>query len=364
MSKIKFSALVLLSLILYNVKAQTLNYGDVIHLQNGWNKYSGGFLDTRGYQKDFEKTGNHLCVSTAISEDRDNGSGTWKVISASGKAIGSPVLTGDNIHLLNQWNNENGGYLDTRGYQKDFARTGNHLCVSTAISENRDNGSGTWKISSIGKANGTPVSDNLEIQLKNGWNKFSGGFLDTRGYQKDYAQTGNHLCVSTAISENRDNGSGTWKVKIIKTTSNAFVKCGNKNFNEAQTPTIKAFGQSFKTCNSVKSQLEAVEFQVKTAVKDVTGILKIYKGEDRNEASLLHTQNITFSTNELKEKVSVPISGFSVQLQPNETYTFFIEVSKLITPMANYSNPYSEGRGFLSTATNPSWDFYFNVSLK
>jgi hypothetical protein len=55
---------------------------------------------------------------------------------------GSPVLVNDNVYLLNQWNG-NGGYLDTRGYQKYFEKTGNHLCVSTSTNSNRSNGSGS-----------------------------------------------------------------------------------------------------------------------------------------------------------------------------------------------------------------------------
>lgn len=193
-----------------------LSYGDVIHLQNGWNNYGGGYLDTRGYQKHFEKTGNFLCVSTSTASNRDIGSGKWKVMSATGKANGSPVLVGDVVHLFNQWNG-NGGYLDTRGYQRDFEKTGNHLCVSTATAANRDSGSGTWKISSAkGVAAGTAVGDGSEIHLQNGWNNFQGGYLDTRGYQRDFEKTGNHLCTSTATSANRDSGSGTWKVKAAK----------------------------------------------------------------------------------------------------------------------------------------------------
>lgn len=211
-------ALVVMTL-LSNLYAQDLNYGDVIHLQNKWsNNYSGGFLDTRGYQKDFEKTGNYLCVSTATSSNRADGSGSWKVISASGKAEGTSVRVGDIVHLQNQWNNGNGGFLDTRGYQKDFEKTGNFLCVSTSKSDNRDSGSGTWKISSPGKANGSSISSNSDIQLQNGWNRFGGGYLDTRGYQKDFEKTGNHLCVSTATSSNRADGSGTWKVTVLKNT--------------------------------------------------------------------------------------------------------------------------------------------------
>ena len=211
-------ALLLLLLGVATTEAQnnTLYYGDIIHLQNGWNNNKGGYLDTRGYQKDFAKTGNFLCVSTATESKRDGGSGSWKVMSATGKSEGSPVLVNDEIHLMNQWN-RNGGYLDTRGYQRDFAKTGNHLCVSTAKGANRDSGSGTWKIiSATGSPAGTAVTNNSKIQLQNGWSRYQGGYLDTRGYQKDFAKTGNLLCVSTATSPNRDGESGTWKVLVAE----------------------------------------------------------------------------------------------------------------------------------------------------
>ncbi len=226
MNKIKFFALAISLLFQIDSIAQTLNYGDEIHLQNGWNNYDGGYLDTRGYDRDYEKTGNHLCVSTATTNARAKGTGTWKVLSAKGKANGTPVLIGDEIHLQNAWDNYTGGFLDTRGYQKDFAKTGNHLCVSTSTVKNRANGSGTWKIISYtGKANGTPVTQNLEIHLQNGWENYIGGFLDTRGYQKDYAKTQNLLCVSTATEKNRQNsGSGVWKVQIIGTSKNTSIE--------------------------------------------------------------------------------------------------------------------------------------------
>ena len=210
----------LIAVLLFTTIAQAqntpLNYGDVVILQNGWNNYAGGYLDTRGYEKDYAKTGNFLCVSTATVSNRDLKSGSWKIMSATGKAVGSPVLVSDDVYLLNQWNG-NGGYLDTRGYQKDFEKTGNFLCVSTATASNREQGSGTWKIiSANGSAAGTAVTENSEIHLQNGWNKFGGGYLDTRGYQKDYAKTGNLLCVSTATTSKRDGKSGTWKISKSK----------------------------------------------------------------------------------------------------------------------------------------------------
>ena len=219
-----FLALIFLSLGLTtsNAQSNTINYGDIINLQNGWNNYGGGYLDTRGYQKDYAKTGNFLCVSTATASNRADGSGSWKVMSATGKPDGSPVLVNDDVYLLNQWNG-NGGYLDTRGYQKDYAKTGNHLCVSTATVSNRASGSGTWKVlSATGSRAGSPITNQSQIHLQNGWNKFQGGYLDTRGYQRDYAKTGNHLCVSTATTKNRDMNSGTWKVIKVKGKEEGF----------------------------------------------------------------------------------------------------------------------------------------------
>ena len=244
-----FFALFVLLLGATTAEAQenTVNYGDVIHLQNGWNNYRGGYLDTRGYQKDYAKTGNFLCVSTATKSNRDGGSGLWKVMSATGKANGSPVLVNDNVYLQNQWN-RNGGYLDTRGYQKDYAKTGNHLCVSTAKASNRADGSGTWKvISATGSRAGTPITNNSEIQLQNGWNKFQGGYLDTRGYQKDYAKTGNLLCVSTATSPKRDGKSGTWKVVKVKKEgfdSNAYYRLTSKWQGEGKSLDILNDGKN------------------------------------------------------------------------------------------------------------------------
>ena len=240
-----FLALFTLFFGIQNSYSQTLNYGDEIHLQNGWENYSGGFLDTRGSQADFEKTENLLCVSTASENKREGGSsGTWKVLSATGKAIGTPVLLGDEIHLQNGWENYTGGFLDTRGSQADFEKTGNLYCVSTAIDKKRDGGStGTWKVlSATGKANGTPVTQNSEVHLQNGYNNYSGGFLDTRGYQEEFEKTGNLLCVSTAIDKKRGGeSSGTWKVQIKATPNVTNPKTGkiwmDRNLGATQVAT-------------------------------------------------------------------------------------------------------------------------------
>jgi hypothetical protein len=106
----------------------------VINLQN---QYSAVFLDTRG-------TGceeNVLCVSASSSNDRDSGSGWWKIVSVSGSS--GAVQPNDQVYLLNQYRiNGQNGYLDTRGTGCE----GNVLCVSASSSNNRDSGSGTWRV--------------------------------------------------------------------------------------------------------------------------------------------------------------------------------------------------------------------------
>jgi hypothetical protein len=189
-------AVLLLLTAMTGANAQGLVYGKIYHVQNGYGNWGGGYLDTRaaGCQ------GNVYCVSTASSTSRDDGSGSWAIKSATGKADGTPVNGNDQIYLLNQYGNKT--YLDTRGSgcQSDF------LCVSTATGSNRDSNSGSWLIIKGDWGTG-PVAENDVVHLLNGYGGWGGGFLDTRasGCQS------NVLCVSTSTNFNRDSGSGTWR---------------------------------------------------------------------------------------------------------------------------------------------------------
>lgn len=174
----------------------TLTYGTLYRIQNGYGGWKGGYLDTRGEGCE----DNYLCVSTATSFDRDNGSGTWQILSATGKAEGEPVLANDLIYLLNKYQDD-GGYLDTRGEGCES----NLLCVSTAKTSNRDQGSGTWRI--ITDSPGGKVQEDELVHLLNGYADFTGGFLDTRGSGCE----SNLLCVSTSATWNRDSGSTHWR---------------------------------------------------------------------------------------------------------------------------------------------------------
>ena len=174
-----------------------LLYGSTYRIQNGYSGWSENYLDTRGEGCE----GNLLCVSTSTNFDRVSGSGTWIISSATGKAVGDPVLSGDQVYLQNQYGAGQGGYLDTRGKGCE----GNLLCVSTATSSNRDSGSGTWRI--IKEDSGGNVQEDDVVHLWNGWSDWSGGFLDTRGAGCE----GNLYCVSACGSWNRDAGSTHWR---------------------------------------------------------------------------------------------------------------------------------------------------------
>ena len=169
-----------------------LRYGEVYHIKNSYG--SGSWLDTRGSGCE----GNELCVSTATSNTRHRGSGSWKIWHETGSYTGYPVRNGDIVYLVNQYDQPR-GYLDTRGSGCED----NKLCVSTANTGNRDSGSGKWKIVA------DPAVDIIDrltpVHLLNQYRGF-GGYLDTRGSGCE----GNEYCVSTSATKLRDRGSTFW----------------------------------------------------------------------------------------------------------------------------------------------------------
>lgn len=179
---------------------QPLVYGQTYAIQSSYQNGQGGFLDTRGSGCE----ANFLCVSTASVPNRANGSGTWKILSASGKPVGTPVSAGDDVHLFNMqggW----GGYLDTayNGCEDNF------FCVSTTYSSNRDQGTGIWKILPNGSTS-TPILEGQPLHLLNGYAGYNVGFLDVKGQGCE----GNLYCVSTSLRWDREPGSATWRFYI------------------------------------------------------------------------------------------------------------------------------------------------------
>ncbi len=140
LSSVVLAALLFVSTLLFltpNANAQTASpivYGKTYYVQNGYNNWSGGYLDTNSAGCE----GNLLCVSTASSPDRAKvKTGMWKMLSATGKQNGTSVLVNDDIYLQNLYPFRTdilGGYLDVNsaGCERNL------LCVSTAGTKERN----------------------------------------------------------------------------------------------------------------------------------------------------------------------------------------------------------------------------------
>jgi len=129
----------------------TVFYGDLVHFVNQYDP-SNGYLYAYG----------HSCrggyeVETCGTENRDKQSGTWRIVSASGKC--GAVLQGDIVHLVNQYDPPN-GYLDTHSWTQHGGRG-----IETTNTGNRDNGSGTWMIGKgcFGPTDARKSSDLIQI---------------------------------------------------------------------------------------------------------------------------------------------------------------------------------------------------------
>ncbi|MFI6687428.1 hypothetical protein [Streptomyces sp. NPDC050485] len=189
--------------------ANELKYGDQIHLQNGYNGWQGGYLDTIN---NHTLAGLKHYVATANSATRAKGTGTWEIVSASGKAAGQPVLSGDLVHLRNLYAGD-GGYLDTVNQATSTQQTvGGKYGVATAQSQDRTPGSGRWRIFA---QTSTPGDQNVrEGDVVHLWNTYddNGGFLEAN--QNAAGNTnGDKLDVCTNAYFNRGGNVADWKIQ-------------------------------------------------------------------------------------------------------------------------------------------------------
>lgn len=202
-----------------NVADKTpVKVGSIVHLRNQ-NSAEAGYLDAWGLVKnkpEFSIVPTEIMfVSTHPNHNRDNGSGSWELVSATGQKDGAPLVYGDKIHLRNMY--PEAGYLDNCGWLKDMPvfKKFNKIekfAVFTAYSEDRDNGTGTWIISSDTKFDGDPVLAGDGIALENGF--LGGGFLNTAGQVRDipafHDYDGSRLVFIHQSTINRRPRSGIW----------------------------------------------------------------------------------------------------------------------------------------------------------
>lgn len=173
-----------------------IKIGSIVNLQNRYPN-DGSYLDAWGQvwaKPEFKQVPTEtMFVSTHRESNRDNGSGSWELISANGKEKDEPLMIGDRIHLKNM--HPNAGYLDACGwtehlrvFEKFLDQTG---AVFTTRSPNRDNGTGIWIIRSATLEEGTPVLQGDSIALESsyfindaGKNRVT-GFLNVAGKVSD-----------------------------------------------------------------------------------------------------------------------------------------------------------------------------------
>ena len=148
------------------------------------------------------RSGDSTCSGKDAIETNKKASGDslWWIRSANEPNVGGPIKYGDKIQLISY---KYESYLDTCGGSK-----GNYG-LQTSTSPNRDSGSGTWEIKSVGdrwdgEKNGRSIKSGDKIHLKNRYGRLS--YLDTYGgFNGEYG-------LQTSPNPDRDSGSGTWKI--------------------------------------------------------------------------------------------------------------------------------------------------------
>ncbi len=201
-------------------KKTQIKIGSIVNLRNQ-SSDEAGYLDAWGAVKNKPEFSivptETMFVSTHPNPNRDNGSGSWEIVSAAQKRDGETLVFGDKIHLRSMY--PDGGYLDNCGWIKDmpvfkkFVKI-QKFAVFTAYSEDRDNGTGTWIISSDDKFDGDSVLEGDGIALEN--NFPGGGFLDAAGVVNDIAAfsdyDGSRLVFIHESSTSRRPRSGIWTI--------------------------------------------------------------------------------------------------------------------------------------------------------
>lgn len=202
-----------------------LRIGSVIHLKSQVSD-DAGYLDVWGEIKrkpEFKNIPTQIkFVSTHPNPNRDNGSGSWKIVSARGKKDGEGLVYGDGIHLQSMF--PNGGYLDNCGWVVDMPIlkafvNSQKFAVSTTGTKDRDRGTGTWTVGSNTEYDGSPVREGQSITLENGFPV--GGFLNAQGFVVDIPAfndyDGAHLVFIRVATTARRPDSGNWTISASST---------------------------------------------------------------------------------------------------------------------------------------------------
>lgn len=207
-----------------------IEIGLIVNLQNRYPN-DGSYLDAWGAvwsKPEFAQVPTEtMFVSTHNNPNRDNGSGSWQIVSASGKSNGEPLEVGDRIHLKNMY--PNAGYLDACGWVEHLPVFSNYSNQSGAVfttrSPDRDNGTGVWIIRSATELFGSPVLEGDSIAIESAFTindkgiiRIS-GFLNVAGYVKDISSFNNYDGSRLVFTQKISNGQPVidiWTITISK----------------------------------------------------------------------------------------------------------------------------------------------------
>lgn len=174
-------------------------YGKTYHIQNGYLNYQGGYLDVCGVANCGP---NRYNVSCGPSKNRSSNSGSWKILSAQGKANGTPVMDGDKVRLLNMYDGGKGGYLDVCGRVECNKQL--YDC-STSPNGDRDGvRTSTWTIATLQSG---PVDINEMVQFRSEYN--TAWWLQTCGHENCGT---NKYDVNVWDARNRVENVTHWKM--------------------------------------------------------------------------------------------------------------------------------------------------------
>jgi DNA-binding winged helix-turn-helix (wHTH) protein len=211
-----------------------IKIGSIVHLRSD-STTDSSFLDAWGavYSKrEFQQVPTEkMFVSTHSDPNRNSGSGSWEIVSASGKAKGEMLAVGDRIHLRNMY--PGAGFLDTCGWVEHLRVFDDYADQSAGVfttkSSDRDNGSGTWTVRSTSQANGNPVSEDDRIALESNLNiddtgkVHIAGFLNVTGNVKEILAFSDHNGSRLVFTKSNPHGQAVpdiWTIMISKAFPN------------------------------------------------------------------------------------------------------------------------------------------------
>ena len=156
-------------------------------------------------------------VETSKESNRDRNSGSWKIISAAGKA--GKVQYGDLVHFENQFITDSWPepqYLSTCGHINEDTTKCYNVVTSDKKERMTKNGNSTkWKVvSKDGKTGPVVVNDNIHLLNQYGLDHGKCAYMDINGYNGVLGGTG--FAVQTDSSATRYGNSGTWKFAFAK----------------------------------------------------------------------------------------------------------------------------------------------------